>query len=134
MKIEKTPGDNVITRSPFPASTKIYVKGTLHPIEVAMREISLNNTKIYGRTGLTEANAPVTVYDTSGPYTDPNIEIDVRKGLEPLRKSWITGRADVEQLETISSEYGQQRQHDKSLDALRFACNHKPLRAKKGQN
>ncbi|REA62734.1 phosphomethylpyrimidine synthase ThiC [Dyadobacter luteus] len=134
MKTEKTPGEGVITRVPFPASKKIYVKGTLHNIEVAMREIELTDTRIYGKTGMTESNAPVTVYDTSGPYTDPNIEIDVRKGLNPLRKSWIVNRGDVEQLDVISSDYGLQRQLDKSLDALRFTCNNKPFRAKKGQN
>lgn len=99
-----------------------------------MREIELTDTRIYGKTGMTESNAPVTVYDTSGPYTDPNIEIDVRKGLNPLRKSWIVNRGDVEQLDVISSDYGLQRQLDKSLDALRFTCNNKPFRAKKGQN
>jgi phosphomethylpyrimidine synthase len=134
MKTEKTPSEGVITRSPFPGSKKIYVKGTLHDIEVAMREISLTDTRIYGKNGITEANAPVTVYDTSGPYTDPNIVIDVRKGLDPLRKSWITSRGDVEQLDNISSDYGLQRQLDKSLDTLRFTCNNKPFRAKKGQN
>lgn len=134
MKTEKTPSEGVITRSPFPASKKIYVKGRLHDIEVAMREISLTDTRIHGKNGLTEANAPVTVYDTSGPYTDPNIVIDVRKGLDPLRKSWITSRGDVEQLDNISSDYGLQRQLDKSLDTLRFTCNNKPFRAKKGQN
>jgi phosphomethylpyrimidine synthase len=134
MKIEKTPNTEVITRAPFPNSTKIYVKGQIHDISVAMREISLTDTKVHGRTGLTEKNPSVTVYDTSGPFTDPNVTIDVKKGLEPLRTSWILNRGDVEQLDTISSEYGTKRKNDASLDSLRFAHISKPFRAKSGQN
>jgi phosphomethylpyrimidine synthase len=134
MKIEKTPNTEVITRTPFPKSTKIYVKGQLHDISVAMREIALTDTKVHGKAGLIEKNPSVTVYDTSGPFTDPNIEIDVKKGLEPLRTSWILNRGDVEQLDSISSEYGLKRKNDQSLDALRFAHISKPLRAKAGQN
>ena len=103
MKTEKTPTAQAITQTPFPASRKIYVKGQLHDIDVAMREISLNDTKLHGRFGETEPNAPVTVYDTSGPYTDPNIAIDVKKGLPRLREKWITSRGDVELLDSISS-------------------------------
>jgi len=134
MKSEKTPETAIITRKPFPNSRKIYVKGQLHDIAVAMREIVLNDTKIHGKFGLAEKNAPVTVYDTSGPFTDPAIEIDVKKGLEPLRTSWIRNRGDVEQLDSISSEYGKQRKNDQSLNSLRFAHISKPLRAKAGQN
>jgi len=134
MKIEKTPDTGVITRTPFPKSTKIYVKGQLHDISVAMREIALTDTKVHGKAGLIEKNPSVTVYDTSGPFTDPNIEIDVKKGLEPLRTSWILNRGDVEQLDSISSEYGLKRKNDTSLDSLRFAHISKPLRAKAGQN
>src|SRR5215217_454915 len=107
MKQEKTPNEQDISRTPFPASRKIHVKGTIHDIEVAMREISLAETKIHNGFGLTEPNPPVTVYDTSGPYTDPNADIDVKKGLPRLREQWITGRLDVEQLDRISSNYGQ---------------------------
>ncbi len=132
MKTEKTP--ETITRAPFPNSKKIYVKGQIHDISVAMREISLNDTKIHGGLGASEPNEPVTVYDTSGPYTDPNIEIDVKKGLPALRAEWVRSRGDVEELETISSEYGRMRLADAKLDYLRFAHNAKPLRAKAGQN
>ncbi|MGG7661654.1 phosphomethylpyrimidine synthase ThiC [Dyadobacter sp. BHUBP1] len=137
MKTEKTP--ETITRDPFPNSKKIYVKGQIHDISVAMREISLNDTRIHGgphsgRLGASEPNEPVTVYDTSGPYTDPNIEIDVKKGLPALRAEWVRSRGDVEELETISSEYGRMRLADAKLDYLRFAHNAKPLRAKAGQN
>ncbi|OJV20024.1 MAG: phosphomethylpyrimidine synthase ThiC [Dyadobacter sp. 50-39] len=137
MKTEKTP--ETITRAPFPNSQKIYVKGQIHDISVAMREIALNDTRIHGsarpgQAAASEPNEPVTVYDTSGPYTDPNIEIDVKKGLPALRADWVRARGDVEELETISSEYGRMRLADARLDHLRFAHNAKPLRAKAGQN
>ncbi len=92
MKQEKTPNTAVISRSPFPASNKIFVPGKIHNIQVAMREIRLTDTKIHNGFGLTEPNPPVTVYDTSGPYTDPNAVIDVKKGLPRIREQWIKGR------------------------------------------
>ena len=134
MKNEKIPNEQAISRSPFPASRKVYVKGQLHNIEVAMREVILSETKLHGRFGETEPNAPVTIYDTSGPYTDPDIEIDVKQGLPRLREQWILDRNDVEQLDAISSSYGNQRANDKSLDTLRFAHISKPMRAKPGMN
>lgn len=136
MKKESLPTDNTITRTPFPASKKIYVKGTLHDINVAMREISLTPSKAMFSEGefKKEENAPVTVYDTSGPYTDETIEIDVRKGLPKLRQQWILERGDVEQLTSISSEYGLNRLNDTSLDYLRFNHTTQPLKAKAGQN
>lgn len=85
MKKEKTPNQSVISREPFPNSKKIYVSGKIHDITVAMREISLGDTHDKFN-GTTEKNDPITVYDTSGPYTDPNIDIDVEKGLPQLRK------------------------------------------------
>ncbi|SES22340.1 phosphomethylpyrimidine synthase ThiC [Pedobacter rhizosphaerae] len=134
MKNQKETISGQISRDPFPASKKVFVKGQLHDIEVAMREISLTETKIHNGFGLTEPNTPVTVYDTSGPYTDVNAEIDVKLGLPKLRESWITKREDVEQLEGLSSAYGQQRLADEKLDGLRFAHINKPFRAKKGMN
>ncbi len=134
MKTEKIPGEQVISRTPFPASRKVYVKGHLHNIEVAMREVSLSDTKLHGRFGETEPNPPVTVYDTSGPFTDPGIEIDVRLGLPRLREQWIVDRGDVRQLEQISSEYGNLRAIDHKLDSLRFAHIGKPYKAKPGHN
>jgi phosphomethylpyrimidine synthase len=134
MKTEKTPNDEVISRTPFPASRKVFVKGQLHDIEVAMREISLSETKIHNGFGLTERNPPVTIYDTSGPYTDPNAVIDVKAGLPRIREQWIAGRGDVEKLAQISSEYGTKRLTDPSLDHLRFAFQHQPYRAKAGAN
>ncbi len=121
-----------ITTHPFPNSKKVFIPGNLHPIQVAMREISLSPTKL--SNGGLEINPAVTIYDTSGPYTDVNCEIDIRKGLERIRDQWILDRNDVEILEGISSAYGQKRLHDSSLDDLRFAYNHRPKRAAVGQN
>ncbi|NBA77233.1 phosphomethylpyrimidine synthase ThiC [Emticicia sp. ODNR4P] len=129
---EVAPSTEAISRSPFPNSRKIYVPGALHNIQVAMREISLTDTKISGN--IFTKNPSVAVYDTSGPYTDPNIEIDVRKGLPKLREEWIIARGDTEQLDAISSEYGQERLNMQSLDELRFNYLAKPRRAKAGQN
>lgn len=129
------PTASAITRDPFPGSRKVYVPGQLHDIKVAMREIVLEDTvnKFLGVEN-SEPNAPVTVYDTSGPYTDPNIAIDVRQGLPRLREEWILNRQDVEELAEITSDYGKARLYDEKLDALRFEHLRKPLRAKPGQN
>lgn len=120
-----------ITRSPFPNSKKIYVEGKIHPINVAMREIELSPTKL--SNGTLEHNPPVTVYDTSGPYTDENSEINIEKGLPRIREQWILDRNDVETLDGITSEYGKARLADSKLDELRFSYNHKPKVAKEGQ-
>lgn len=120
-----------ITRSPFPNSKKIYVEGKIHPINVAMREIELSPTKL--SNGTLEHNPPVTVYDTSGPYTDENSEINIEKGLPRIREQWILERNDVEILDGITSEYGKVRLADSKLDELRFSYNHKPKVAKAGK-
>jgi phosphomethylpyrimidine synthase len=132
MKQEKIPGAGVISRTPFPNSKKVYVKGEQYDIQVAMREVQLGDTMSNGK--VVHGNPPVTIYDTSGPYTDPNIEIDVRKGIPRLRERWIMQRGDIEQLYEISSEYGRQRMEDASLDAIRFEDIKMPLRAKPGRN
>ncbi len=122
-----------VTRDPFPGSKKVYRGGELHPdIRVAMREISLSPTKGHGSESEAKPNAPVTVYDTSGPFTDPSVEIDVRVGLPQLRRKWILDRGDVEELNSPSSAYGLDRIADGRLDAVRFPNLHKPLRAKGG--
>ncbi|SEW45246.1 hydroxymethylpyrimidine synthase [Chryseobacterium wanjuense] len=120
-----------ITRSPFPNSKKIYVEGKIHPINVAMREIQLSPTKL--SNGTLEENLPVTIYDTSGPYTDENSDINIEKGLPRIREQWILDRNDVEILDGITSEYGKTRLADSKLDELRFSYNHKPKVAKEGQ-
>jgi len=116
---------------PFPKSRKVYIEGSRPDIRVPMREISLDDTPT-AMGG--ETNAPLYVYDTSGPYTDPDAVIDVRKGLVPLRSAWIEERADTEQLSHLSSEYGRAREADLRLDELRFELTRKPRRAKEGKN
>lgn len=124
---------NKITTGPIAGSKKIYVQGTLYPeIKVPMREIQLSPTKL--SDGRLEDNAPVTVYDTSGPYTDPNIDINPEKGIERIREQWIINRGDVEQLDGFSAEYSNERLNDEKLQSIRFQHFHKPYRAKKGQN
>ncbi|MBO2010428.1 phosphomethylpyrimidine synthase ThiC [Hymenobacter negativus] len=135
-KKDHAPQQTLVERQPLTGSRKIYVPGKLHPeIRVAMREIALADTERKFDFGFpSEQNPPVTVYDTSGPYTDPNVAIDLKKGLPRLRESWILGRGDVEQLPGTTSEYGQQRAADTQLDHLRFEHIAAPLRAKPGYN
>lgn len=116
---------------PLPNSKKIYVTGSRPDIRVPMREISQADTPTsFGG----EANPPITVYDTSGPYTDPAVRIDVRSGLAALRAAWIEERQDTELLADLSSEYGRQRAADEKLDPLRFNLTRAPRRAKAGAN
>lgn len=82
---------------------------------------------------IVKENAPIYVYDTSGPYSDPNVKIDLKQGLPRMRESWILQRDDVEQLDGLTSEYGRMRQEDKSLDHLRFSHIQRPYRAKAGR-
>jgi phosphomethylpyrimidine synthase len=116
----------------YPASEKIYVQGSRPDIQVPMRKITLSDTPAH--FGAAEKNAPLYVYDTSGVYTDPNVEIDLKKGLAAMRAAWILERGDTEELSELSSEYGRQRLADKSLDELRFELIRKPRRAKAGKN
>jgi len=120
-----------ITRSPFPNSKKVYVEGTIHPVRVAMREIQLSPTKL--TNGSLEDNPPVTVYDTSGPYTDESSEINILEGLPRIREQWILDREDVHVLDSITSEYGKARLADPVLDELRFSYNHNPKVAREGK-
>jgi len=116
---------------PFAKSRKIYVEGSRPDIQVPFREISLSDTpSSFGG----DTNPPVVVYDTSGPYTDPTVEIDIRNGLPALRAPWIMERGDVEQLDGPTSEFGHQRLVDPELSQMRFNLHRKPLRAKAGQN
>jgi phosphomethylpyrimidine synthase len=132
MKQEKIPGSEIITRTPFPNSKKVYVEGALHKVKVAMREVQLGDTMSNGK--VVHQNPPVTIYDTSGPYTDPDAIIDVRKGLTRMREQWILDRGDTEQLSGISSEFGRQRLEDATLNAIRFEHIQLPRRAKSGRN
>ena len=120
---------------PFPGSRKVYIEGSRPDIQVPMREISLADSPAsFSSTETAEKNEPVLVYDTSGPYTDPNASIDVRKGLAAVREAWILERNDTELLEGLSSEYGRQREADGSLSNLRFDLQRQPRRAKPGEN
>ncbi len=120
----------------FPASSKIYTTGTRDDIRVPMREIKLTSTSVLDNDGSTslEPNLPVRVYDTSGPYTDPDAEIDIRKGLLSVRESWINERNDTEQLDKETSEYTRSRAEDAELERLRFNLCRKPRRALAGKN
>ena len=121
---------NQDSAQPFPNSRKIYVQGP-RGINVPMREIYQQETLTAQGS---EPNPPVTVYDTSGPYTDPIISIDIHKGLPDLRGAWISGRGDCEQLASLSSEYGRKRLNDMQLASLRFTGLRPPRRAKTGNN
>ncbi len=120
----------------YPNSQKVYVQGQLHDIKVGMREISQADTLIGGKEDNPsyEPNEAICVYDASGVYTDPDIQVNVHQGLPKLRESWITSRNDVEALDRVSSNFSQQRLADEGLDHIRFE--HLPTirRAKKGKN
>lgn len=127
--------DNINLRA-YPGSEKIYLKGERYPeLRVAMRQVNLTPTVTVDADGnrTIEENAPVMVYDTSGPYTDPDIKIDINKGLPRMRESWIERRDDLELLPSITSEYGLAREADRSLDSIRFTNRHLPRRAKPGR-
>lgn len=125
--------NKTISTGAITGSKKIYVDGKIHKnIKVAMREITLSPTKLMN--GKLEPNAPLTVYDTGGAYTDDNYQVDIKKGLPRIRQQWILDRGDVEQLADVSSVFGKERHDDKSLDSLRFEHIKKPLKAKAGKN
>ena len=116
----------------YPASEKIYVQGSRPDIQVPMRKINLSDTPVH--FGAVEKNGPLYVYDTSGVYTDPNVEVDLKKGLSAIRSAWIAERNDTEELMGPSSEFGQQRLEDPATASLRFEHIRKPRRAKAGAN
>ncbi|MBS0179034.1 MAG: phosphomethylpyrimidine synthase ThiC [Nitrospira sp.] len=122
-----------MTTAPFAASRKVHIEGSRPDVRVPMREISLTPTHSTNGNG-DQPNQPITVYDTSGPYTDPAVTIDVRAGLPPLRRAWIESRQDTEELPQVTSQYGRQRASDPKLADLRFTHLRKPLRAKPGRN
>lgn len=118
MREKTNPKEINITSGPLAGSEKIYVKGELFDIEVPMRRILLSDT--IDDNGVSHPNGPVVVYDTSGPYSDPNYTVDLRKGLPKIREQWIESRGDTVRLENLTSDYGKARRADKSLDNLRF--------------
>ncbi len=116
----------------YPSSEKVYVTGSRPDIRVPMRKVSLSETPhSFG----SEQNPPVFLYDTSGPFTDPDVAIDLKSGLSSVRGAWIAERSDTDQLDKLSSSYGQQRLIDPKLDTIRFPSLHRlPIRAKAGSN
>ena len=129
--VKKTVNVTDAALKPFPASEKVYVQGSRDDLRVPMRKISLSDTPAsFGK----EKNTPVYVYDTTGPYTDPAADIDLTKGLKPLRAAWIEARGDTVLLDGPSSDYGKARLDDPKLEHLRFDHIRKPRRARDGAN
>jgi phosphomethylpyrimidine synthase len=135
MKQDTAPKDNNIKSGFYPSSKKIFVPGTLHNIKVAMREVAVSPTitKTFGVEEL-KPNPVVTIYDTSGAYTDPDVVIDITKGLPRVREEWIKERGDVDELTSFTADYSNERLEEKKLDALRFEHIRKPYKAKQGCN
>jgi phosphomethylpyrimidine synthase len=129
--IQRTTELSVSSTQPLDGSRKVYVQGSRADVQVPMREIDLDDTPAsFGA----EKNPPIPVYDTSGPYTDPAVKIDLLKGLDDVRSAWVDERGDTEWLDGPSSEYGQQRQSDPALAQLRFEHLRRPRRAQVGKN
>ena len=121
----------------YPSSEKVYMEGTLFPeIRVAMRKVNLTPTVTKDKNGEKHfsENAPVYIYDTSGAYSDPKVEINLKRGLPRLREPWILKRGGVEKLSQQSSEYCRERLANKSLDELRFQHIALPYRALPGKS
>lgn len=122
-----------IDLSSYPNSEKFYVDGTLFPIKVAMRRVHQYPTvKIENGKRVEYPNEDIVIYDTSGPYTDPAVTIDVNKGLPRNREEWVEKRNDTEVQADISSEYGRSRRDNPALDSIRFPVFHRPRKAKEG--
>lgn len=123
-----------INVSQYPGSSKKYVNGELYPIRVAMREVHQHPTvTIENGERIERPNEPVTLYDTSGPYTDPDFKIDINKGLPRLRENWVEQRGDTVVLSDITSQYGKARRDNQELKAIRFPVDHLPRVAKEGK-
>ncbi len=105
-----------------PTSQKVYLQGSRPDVRVPMREIALSG-----------GNPPLRLYDTSGPYTDPSADLDLKRGLPPLRLPWILGRGDVQELPGPSSAYRRSREENPALGGVRFASVRRPLRASPGR-
>lgn len=118
-------------RQPYPNSKKVYIEGSRPDIRVPMREVSLSDTAL--KDGI-EKNPPILVYDTSGPYTDPEVELDLKKGLPNVRTAWIEEREDTAFLTGLSSKYGNERRDDESINHLRFEHLKEPRKARVGKN
>lgn len=123
-------------RISYPSSEKIYVEGEINKVKVGMRKIKLLDTVTLDENGekVFKKNNPVVVYDTSGPYSDPKIPININEGLPRLREEWYSRRKDLIQLDGLTSRYGRERLENPELDAIRFPKRHLPYKAKAGKN
>lgn len=129
--LKKTAELSSAVTQPFPNSRKVYLQGSRPDIRVGIREIDQHPTPAsFGA----EVNPPIPVYDTSGPFTDPNVCINLLEGIPDVRLNWILERNDTEQLNGPTSNYGRDRQNDPRLAHLRFAHLRAPRRAKAGKN
>ncbi|AOU97063.1 phosphomethylpyrimidine synthase ThiC [Acidihalobacter yilgarnensis] len=129
--VEKTSKLSEEVTRPFPNSRKVYVQGSRDDLRVGLREVE--QTPTHTDTGV-EQNPPIPIYDTSGPYTDPEAHIDLMQGLAPLREGWVAERGDTVLLDGPTSEFGRRRQDDAALASLRFEHIRAPRRAAPGRN
>lgn len=128
MKIEN------IDLSAYPNSEKVYIDGKLFPIKVGMRVVHQYPTvKIEDGKRVEYPNDDITIYDTSGLYTDPAYTVDINAGLPRDRQQWVIDRDDTVEQDDITSEYGRARRDNPELDAIRFPIAHKPRKAKEGR-
>lgn len=120
---------------PYAQREKVYLNGNIYPdIRVGMQRVNLTPTvTVEDGKRCVSPNAPVLIYDTSGPFSDPAIQVNLKKGLPRMREPWITARGDVEQLDSPTSDYGRMRRADASLDHLRFEHIALPYRARAGK-
>ena len=127
---------NQLAGEAYPNSTRHYEKGSRDDINVAMRLIHQHDSLIGGteEKPIFESNPPIGVYDTSGPYGDPDVTINVQKGLAPLRENWIKARENTYQLEGVSSHFAKQREQDIVTEDFRFTRTLKPRKALEGKN
>lgn len=125
-----------LTAQSFPNSSKVYLPGETVDIRVGVRQIDLSDSVVGGddKDPVLEPNAPLMVYDTAGPYSDPNVKVDVRAGLPRFRQAWIEARDDTEQLGSRQAAYSQGRMADRGLDHIRFEKLPGPRRARAGNN
>jgi phosphomethylpyrimidine synthase len=131
--VEKVSGR--VTTGPLPGSRRVWAHGSLPGVRVPMRAVDQTPTRVRANgTVREEPNPPIVLYDTSGPYTDPEARIDLRAGVPAVRAEWIAARGDTEELAAPTSAYGQKRLRDASLDAIRFPRTRAPRRAKVGAN
>ncbi|WP_346839500.1 phosphomethylpyrimidine synthase ThiC [Microbulbifer sp. SAOS-129_SWC] len=127
--------DNLTAQS-FPNSRKTYLTGEIPEIRVGVREICLGDSVVGGdeQNPVLEPNKPLQVYDTAGPYSDPEYRINVRAGLPKLRRGWIEGRGDTDILDSRQASYSQKRMADQGLDHIRFEKLPSPRKARSGHN